>query len=48
MRSVEDTRPRPGLSVPVVTVLDESGALDDPVSCFYRVRAVNSCNWEGP
>ncbi len=27
MRSVEDTRPRPGLSVPVVTVLDEAGDL---------------------
>ena len=27
MRSVEDTRPRSGLSVPVITVLDESGAL---------------------
>ena len=29
MRSVEDIRPRSGLSVPVVTVLDESGALDE-------------------
>ena len=27
MRSVEDTRPRRGLSVPVVTVLDRSGEL---------------------
>ena len=29
MRSVEDTRPRTGLSVPVVTVLDAEGALID-------------------
>jgi dihydrodipicolinate synthase/N-acetylneuraminate lyase len=29
LRSVEETRPRPGLSVPVITVLDESGALVD-------------------
>lgn len=27
MRSVEDARPRPGLSVPVLTALDEAGAL---------------------
>ncbi len=27
MRTLEDIRPRPGLSVPVVTVVDESGAL---------------------
>jgi dihydrodipicolinate synthase/N-acetylneuraminate lyase len=29
VRSVEETRPRPGLSVPVVTVLDEDGELID-------------------
>jgi dihydrodipicolinate synthase/N-acetylneuraminate lyase len=28
MRSVEEARPRPGLSVPVVTVLDDHGELD--------------------
>src|SRR5262245_19930337 len=28
MRSVEEARPRPGLSVPVVTVLDDQGELD--------------------
>ena len=28
MRSVEEARPRPGLSVPVVTVFDAQGELD--------------------
>ena len=27
MRSVEETRPRPGLSVPVMTLLDDAGRL---------------------
>jgi hypothetical protein len=30
------------------TTFQDAGALVDPTPRFYLVRAVNSCNWEGP
>jgi len=49
LRSVEESRPCPGLSVPVVSVLDEAGGLveaDDRVDNDVRQRVIQLCSEE--